>query len=322
MSEYRSVIVGSGSCLPSRVVSNEELVEHLDTSDEWIRQRTGIERRHIISEGECTSTLGTSAARAALEDGAVEPSEVDLIILATTTPDRTVPATSVTVQKCLGIRSGFAFDIQAVCCGFLYALSTADQFIRSGGARCALVIGAETYSRILDWDDRGTCILFGDGAGAVVLRGENGGNGRGILSCHLRSDGRYDDILYTDGGPSSTGTVGRLRMNGREVFRHAVTHMSEIMVHALKEGDVTPDEVDWVVLHQANTRIVDAVRERVGLDKKKTIVTIQDHANTSAASIPLVLDTATRDGRIKKGDLLLLSAVGGGLSWGASLVRW
>ncbi len=319
----RSQVVGCGGYLPERVVTNEELASRLDTSDAWIRQRTGIGERHIAADGELTSDLAFNAASAALTRAGMSGSDLDLIVLATATPDRTFPATATRVQERLGMRRGAAFDVQAVCSGFIFALATADNFLRLGQARTALVIGAETFSRILDWQDRGTCVLFGDGAGAVVLNAvPSEPNGRGVLSTHLHSDGRFHDILYVDGGPSSTGTSGFLRMEGREVFRQAVQHLSAAVDEALTANGLTGADIDWLVPHQANTRIIDAVGRRLGLPPGKTVVTIERHANTSAASIPLALDEAVGDGRIKPGHLVLVEALGGGLTWGAGIIRW
>jgi 3-oxoacyl-[acyl-carrier-protein] synthase-3 len=319
----RSQIAGCGGYLPERIVTNEELAERLDTSDAWIRQRTGIGERRIAAAGELTSDLAVHAARRALESAGMSGSDLDLIVLATATPDETFPATASKVQAQLGMKRGAAFDVQAVCSGFIFALAVADNALRLGQARTALVIGAETFSRILDWQDRGTCVLFGDGAGAMVLNaGPAGPSGRGVLSTHLHSDGRQHDILYVDGGPSSTRTAGFLRMEGREVFRQAVQHLSEVVDEALQANGVGPGDLDWLVPHQANTRIIDAVGRKLGLPAEKTVVTIERHANTSAASIPLALDEAVRDGRIRPGHLVLMEALGGGLTWGASLVRW
>jgi 3-oxoacyl-[acyl-carrier-protein] synthase-3 len=324
----RSQIAGCGGYLPERVVTNEELAARLDTSDSWIRQRTGIGERRIAAKGELTSDLALRAARRALERAGMSGSDLDLIVLATATPDETFPSTAVKVQAQLGMKRGAAFDVQAVCSGFIFALAIADNALRLGQARTALVIGAETFSRILDWQDRSTCVLFGDGAGAVVLNavpnGPSGGGpgNRGVLSTHLHSDGRLHDILYVDGGPSSTGTAGFLRMEGREVFRQAVQRLSEVVDEALAANGLSPSDIDWLVPHQANTRIIDAVGRKLGLSAERTIVTIERHANTSAASIPLALDEAVADGRIRRGHLVLMEALGGGLTWGASVVRW
>jgi 3-oxoacyl-[acyl-carrier-protein] synthase-3 len=324
----RSQIAGCGGYLPERVVTNEELAARLDTSDSWIRQRTGIGERRIAAKGELTSDLALRAARRALERAGMSGSDLDLIVLATATPDETFPSTAVKVQAQLGMKRGAAFDVQAVCSGFIFALAIADNALRLGQARTALVIGAETFSRILDWQDRSTCVLFGDGAGAVVLNavpnGPSGGGpgNRGVLSTHLHSDGRLHDILYVDGGPSSTGTAGFLRMEGREVFRQAVQRLSEVVDEALAANGLSPSDIDWLVPHQANTRIIDAVGRKLGLSAERTIVTIERHANTSAASIPLALDEAVADGRIRRGPHVLMEALGGGLTWGASVVRW
>ncbi len=321
----RSVIEGVGSYLPQRVLTNAELALMVDTSDDWISERTGIRERHIAADGELTSDLAVAAGKAALADAAIEASEVDLVIVATATPDQTFPATAATVQALLGMTTGASFDLQAVCSGFVYGLATADAFIRSGQADTILVIGAETFSRILDWKDRGTCVLFGDGAGAAVLRvavGPPDVASRGIITNVLHSDGRFRDKLYVDGGPSSTGTVGHLRMEGREVFKHAVTNIAAVMEEALAKAGVTPDDIDWFVPHQANLRILDGTARRFGIQDHRVVVTVEKHGNTSAASIPLALDTAVKDGRIKKGDLVLMEAMGGGFTWGASLVRF
>jgi 3-oxoacyl-[acyl-carrier-protein] synthase III len=321
----RSQIAGVGGYLPERVVTNDELASRLDTSDAWIRQRTGIGERRIAAAGELTSDLAVAAARQALERAGMSGSDLDLIVLATATPDETFPSTAVKVQAQLGMNRGVAFDVQAVCSGFIFALAVADNALRLGQARTALVVGAETFSRILDWGDRTTCVLFGDGAGAVVLNavaGEGGSQQRGVLSTHLHSDGRQHDILYVDGGPSSTGTAGFLRMEGREVFRQAVQHLSEAVTEALTANGLDPADIDWLVPHQANTRIIDAVGRKLGLAADRTIVTIERHANTSAASIPLALEEAVADGRIRPGHLVLMEALGGGLTWGAGVVRW
>ncbi|MFE0753352.1 beta-ketoacyl-ACP synthase III [Inquilinus sp. NPDC058860] len=325
MTVRRARIIGCGSALPDRVVTNADLARTVDTSDEWIVQRTGINVRHIAGPDEKTSDLALAAARKALAMAKVEGSDLDLIVLATTTPDQTFPATAVRVQAALGMTRGAAFDIQAVCSGFVYALSIVDNMIRLGQARTALVIGAETFSRLLDWNDRSTCVLFGDGAGAVVLRAVEGGgttDDPGILSTHLHSDGRHEDKLYVDGGPSSTGTVGHVRMEGREVFKHAVINLAEVVEEALAANGLTPADIDWLVPHQANKRIIDATARKLDLPPEKVVLTVQKHANTSAASIPLALAEAVSDGRIKPGDLVLLEAMGGGLTWGAALVRW
>lgn len=320
----RSVILGTGSFLPARRVSNAELAAQVDTSDEWIVERTGIRFRHIAGEGETTGTLATEAARAALDSAGVAADSIDLIVLATATPDQTFPATATRVQNALGILDCVAFDVAAVCSGFLYAVQVADSMLRAGVHRRALVIGAETFSRILDWEDRATCVLFGDGAGAIVLEAQDSAaaDGRGILSTKLHADGRYNDLLYVDGGPSTTQTVGKLRMKGREVFRHAVVNLAAVMSESLAAAGMEADAVDWVVPHQANARILDATARKLGLAPEKVIVTVDRHANTSAASVPLALDTAVRDGRIKRGDLLVLEAMGGGFTWGAAVVRF
>ena len=318
----RSVVKGTGSALPARKVSNDELSRTVDTSDEWIVERTGIRFRHIAGEGETTSTLATDAARKALAAAGIAPSEIGLIVVATTTPDQTFPATATQVQDALGCNGGIAFDVAAVCSGFLYALGVADSMLRTGMAKTALVIGAETMSRILDWEDRATCVLFGDGAGAVVLAAEDvAEDGPGVLATRLHADGAHNELLYVDGGPSSTGTVGKVRMKGREVFRHAVVNLAEVLKEVLEGTGLTAANIDWVVPHQANARILDATSRKLGLPPEKVIVTVDRHANTSAASVPLALDVAVRDGRIKPGDLVVLEAMGGGFTWGASLLR-
>ena len=325
MNTVRSVIKGVGAYLPARVVTNEDLAKLVDTSDDWIAARTGIRERHIVADGEMTSTMGTIAAKAALADAGLEPDDIDLIILATSTPDQTFPATAVTIQADLGITQGAAFDLQAVCSGFVFALATADNYLKGGQFKRALVIGSEAFSRILDWEDRNTCVLFGDGAGAVVVEAQhmNGTmSDRGILATCLRSDGRYRDKLYVDGGPSSTGTVGHVRMDGPEVFRHAVAKISEVIGDTLKQSGHQAADIDWFVPHQANKRILNGAARKLGLDPERIVVTVDKHANTSAASIPLALNTACTDGRIKQGDLVLLEAMGGGFTWGALLVRW
>ncbi|MEO5938022.1 MAG: beta-ketoacyl-ACP synthase III [Sphingomonas sp.] len=318
----RAVLIGTGSALPARRVSNAELAETVDTSDEWIVERTGIRFRHIASPDETTGTLGADAARAALGAAGKRAEEIDLIVLATATPDQTFPATATKIQAMLGINDCVAFDVGAVCSGFLYAIQVADSLIRTGSANCALVIGAETFSRILDWEDRATCVLFGDGAGAVVLEGQEvTEDGPGILTTKLHADGRHNDLLYVDGGPSTTGTVGKVRMKGREVFRHAVTNLASVMTESLGAIGLTADDVDWVVPHQANARILDATARKLGLPAGKVVVTVDQHANTSAASVPLALDVATRDGRIKPGQIVVLEAMGGGFTWGAAVLR-
>jgi 3-oxoacyl-[acyl-carrier-protein] synthase-3 len=321
----RSVIKGVGGYLPARVVTNDDLARIVDTSDQWITARTGIRERHVVADGELTSAMGAAAARAALLDARLEPEDIDLIILATSTPDQTFPATAVTIQAELGITHGAAFDLQAVCSGFVFALATADNYLKSGQFQRCLVIGAEAFSRILDWEDRSTCVLFGDGAGAVVLEAQklNGAlSDPGILAACIRSDGRYRDKLYVDGGPSSTGTVGHVRMDGPEVFRHAVTKISEVIGDTLTKAGYQASDIDWFVPHQANKRILDGAARKLGLDPDRIVITIDKHANTSAASIPLALNAACTDGRIKPGDLVLLEAMGGGFTWGALLIRW
>ncbi|WP_095011628.1 beta-ketoacyl-ACP synthase III [Tsuneonella mangrovi] len=320
----RSVVTGSGSALPKRAVSNAELAETVDTSDEWIVERTGIRNRYIAGEGETTSTLATDAARVALDAAGIDASEIDLIVLATATPDQTFPATATRVQDALGCQGGIAFDVGAVCSGFLYALGTADAMLRTGMAKKALVIGAETFSRILDWEDRATCVLFGDGAGALVLEARevaDGPQAQGILSTKLHADGAHNELLYVDGGPSTTGTVGKVRMRGREVFRHAVVNLADVLREVLGDTGYTAADIDWVVPHQANARILDATARKLSLPPEKVVVTVDRHANTSAASVPLAFDVAVRDGRIKPGDLVMLEAMGGGFTWGASLIR-
>lgn len=318
----RSVVKGTGSSLPVRAVSNEELARTVDTSDEWIVERTGIRSRHIAGEGETTATLATDAALKALAAAGIDGRSVDLIVLATATPDQTFPATATKVQDALGCNGGIAFDVAAVCSGFLYALGIADSMLRTGMAKCAVVIGAETFSKILDWEDRATCVLFGDGAGAVVLAAEQvAEDGPGVLATRLHADGAHNELLFTDGGPSTTGTVGKVRMKGREVFRHAVVNLAEVLEEVLEEAGFTASDLDWVVPHQANARILDATARKLSLAPEKVIVTVDRHANTSAASVPLALDTAVRDGRIKQGDLVMLEAMGGGFTWGASLLR-
>jgi 3-oxoacyl-[acyl-carrier-protein] synthase III len=321
----RARIIGTGSYLPAQVLSNAELAARVDTSDEWIVERTGIRQRHVAAAGEFTSDLGTAAARRAIASAGLTAADIDLIIVATATPDQTFPACATVVQHKLGMTHGVAFDIAAVCSGFLYALTVANAMLTSGAHRTALVIGAETFSHLLDWDDRTTCVLFGDGAGAVVLRAETGTGtaaDRGILATRLHSDGRYNDLLYVDGGPGSTGTTGKLRMKGKEVFRHAVTNLASVMTETLDAAGLDAADVAWVVPHQANLRILEATARKLGLPIGRVVVTVDAHANTSAASVPLALDTAVRDGRIQPGDLLLLEAMGGGFTWGAAAVRW
>ena len=318
------VIAGTGSALPARRVTNQDLEKTVDTTHDWIVERTGIHSRYIAGEGETTATLAAEAARRALDAAGIAPCEVGLIVLGTATPDQTFPASATKVQDILGVGDCVAFDVQAVCSGFLYALAVAESMIRTGVATTALVIGAETFSRILDWEDRGTCVLFGDGAGAIVLRAEDESvaGDRGILDTRLHADGRHNQLLYVDGGPSTTQTVGKLRMKGSEVFRHAVVNLSGVLAEVLEIAGLKPADVDWVVPHQANQRILDATARKLGLPREKVISTVAEHANTSAASVPLALDAAVRDGRIKRGDLLVLEAMGGGFTWGASVVRF
>ncbi len=321
----RSVVRGFGAALPKRVVTNQELESKVDTSDEWIVQRTGIRQRYIAGEGETTASLGEAAARAALDNAGLTAADIDLIILATSTPDNTFPATAVNIQNRLGMHHGAAFDVQAVCSGFIYAVTTADAYIRGGLARRVLVIGAETFSRILDWSDRTTCVLFGDGAGAIILEAQAGEGSiadRGILTAKLRSDGAHREKLYVDGGPSTTGTVGHLRMEGREVFKHAVGMITDVIEAAFEATGTTAEDIDWLVPHQANRRIIDGSAKKLGIPLDKVVVTVDLHGNTSAASIPLALNAAAADGRIKKGDLVLLEAMGGGFTWGSVLIRW
>lgn len=319
----RAVIRGSGSALPAQVVTNADLAERVDTTDEWIIERTGIRQRYIAGEGETTSTLAIDAARAALDDAGIDASDIDLIVLATATPDNTFPATATKVQHALGCNGGIAFDVAAVCSGFLYALTTADSMMRTGLASRALVIGAETFSRILDWEDRTTCVLFGDGAGAVVLEAVDAEDAAdpGVLASRLHADGAQHDLLYVDGGPSSTQTVGHLRMKGREVFRHAVVNLADVLGEVLEEAGISSSDIDWVVPHQANKRILDATAKKLGIPGGKVVVTVDQHANTSAASVPLAFDVARKDGRIKSGDLVMFEAMGGGFTWGACLAR-
>ena len=316
----RSVVLGAGSALPRRKVTNEELAKQVDTSDEWIVERTGIRSRYVAGDGETTASLATDAARKALEHARVDAQDIDLIVLATATPDQTFPSSATKVQAALGIPDCIAFDVHAVCTGFLYALSVADSMLRSGNAQKAVVIGAETFSRILDWEDRATCVLFGDGAGALVLSAEEGE--RGVLATKLHADGRHNDLLFVDGGPSTTGTVGKLRMKGREVFRHAVVNLADVLNEVLAQAGLTSADVDWVVPHQANARILDATARKLGLPAEKVVVTVDQHANTSAASVPLAFDAAVRDGRIKRGDIVVLEAMGGGFTWGAAALRY
>ena len=321
----RSVVRGFGTALPKRVLTNAELESMVDTSDDWIVQRTGIRQRYIADEGETTASLGEAAARAALEKAGLTVADIDLIVVGTSTPDNTFPATAVNIQNRLGMHHGFAFDLQAVCSGFVYAVTTADAYIRGGLAKRVLVIGAETFSRILDWTDRTTCVLFGDGAGAIVLEAQEGAgtnDDRGVLSTQLRSDGAHREKLYVDGGPSTTGTVGHLRMEGREVFKHAVGMITDVVVSAFDETGFTAEDVDWLVPHQANKRIIDGSAKKLGIPLDKVVITVDLHGNTSAASIPLALAEAASDGRIKEGDIVLLEAMGGGFTWGAVLLRW
>ncbi|MEX0404921.1 beta-ketoacyl-ACP synthase III [Aquibium sp. LZ166] len=321
----RSVVCGVGSALPRRVMRNADFEGIMETSDAWIVQRTGIKQRHIADDTETTASLGEAAARAALKSAGMTPDDIDLIVLATSTPNRTFPATSVEIQERLGMHHGFAFDMQAVCSGFVYAMTTADLYIRGGHARRVLVIGSETFSRILDWTDRSTCVLFGDGAGAVILGAAEGSGtiqDRGMLAASLRSDGSHQEKLYVDGGPSTTGTVGHLRMEGREVFKHAVAMITDVVEATFEAGGITADDLDWFVPHQANKRIIDASAKKLGIAEEKVVITVHLHGNTSAASVPLALSAAVEDGRIKKGDLVLLEAMGGGFTWGAVLVRW
>lgn len=325
---FDAIVTGVGAYLPARAVSNKDLEEKVETSDAWIQARTGIRQRHIAADGELTSDLALAASKAALLDAGVDGADLDLIVLATTTPDSTFPATATRVQAALGMTQGAAFDVQAVCAGFIYAISVAANAVSAGQAKKALVIGAETFTRLLDWNDRSTCVLFGDGAGAIVLEGRpadsqvSGAARQGVLSSHLHSDGRFYDLLYVDGGPSSTGTTGHVRMQGPEIFKHAVNKLSEAVLEALAANDLESDDVDWFVPHQANKRIIDGTARKLGIDPDRVILTVDQHANTSAASIPLALQQGVADGRIKKGDLIVLEAIGGGLSWGASVIRW
>ena len=325
MTKTRSVAVGCGHYLPERVMTNAEISEFLDTSDEWIRTRTGIAQRHIAAEGERTSDMALAAARRALDSAGLDGRDLDAIVLATATPDQTFPSTATRVQHALGMSRGFAFDIQAVCAGFIYGLANANGLILSEQARRVLVIGSETFSRIIDWQDRTTCVLFGDGAGAVVLEAAEGGGGpedRGVLGTCLHSDGAYNDILYVSGGPSTTGAAGFVQMEGREVFRHAIVKLAEVADEVMTRAGVTARDIDWIVPHQANLRIIENTAKKAGIPMEKVVVTVQDHGNTSAASIPLALSTAVADGRIRPGDLLLMEGIGGGLTWGAALMRW
>jgi 3-oxoacyl-[acyl-carrier-protein] synthase-3 len=316
----RSVVLGAGSALPARKVTNDELAKTIDTTDAWIVERTGIKSRYVASADETTASLATDAARRALEHAGIAATDIDLIVLATATPDQTFPSSATKVQAALGINDCIAFDVHAVCTGFLYALSVADSMLRGGNAKKALVIGSETFTRILDWEDRATCVLFGDGAGALVLGAED--TDGGILATRLHADGRHNDLLFVDGGPSTTGTVGKLRMKGREVFRHAVVNLAGVLTEVLDAAGLSADDVDWVVPHQANARILDATARKLGLPAEKVVVTVDQHANTSAASVPLAFDTAIKDGRIKRGDIVVLEAMGGGFTWGAAALRY
>lgn len=319
----RSRFLGCGSYLPENAVTNDELSKRVDTTDEWIVARTGIKKRHIAADGELTSDLARKAALKAIEHAGIDAQEIDFIILGTTTPDNTFPSTATKVQAQLGLTHGFAMDVQAVCSGFMFALATADNFLKAGQGKTALVIGAETFTRLLDWEDRTTCVLFGDGAGAVILRAEEKANeSPGVLSTHLHSDGRYQDLLMVDGGPSATQTTGHVRMTGKEVFRHAVKNLADVVTEALAANNLNADDIDWIVPHQANKRILDGTAKKLKISPDKVVVTVEQHANTSAASIPLALDYAVKDGRIKRGDLIILEAMGGGLTWGSALVRW
>ncbi len=325
MTPLRSVILGCGAYLPSRVLTNDELSRMVDTTDAWITERTGIKKRHIAADNEMTSDLAVAAARQALERSGLEAADIDLIVLATSTPDNTFPATATIVQAKLGMERGAAFDVQAVCSGFVFALAVADNFLKAGSFKRALVIGAETFSRILDWNDRATCVLFGDGAGAVVLEAQpakGNGHDRGMIGTYLHSDGRHKDMLYVDGGPSSTGTVGHLRMHGREVFRFAVNKISDVIEESLSQNNLQAKDIAWFVPHQANERILLSTARKIGLSPEQIVMTVAEHGNTSAASIPLALNVAHEDGRIKPGDLVLMEAMGGGFTWGAALARW
>lgn len=322
MSELRSIVRGVGGYLPERVMTNDEMSKIVDTSDEWIQQRTGIRQRHIAAEGELTSDLAVAAAKKALDNAGLTVDQIDLVIVATTTPDMTFPATAAIVQQKLGMHNGAAFDLQAVCSGFVYAVTIADSYLKNGLGKRALVIGAETSSRILDWTDRTTCVLFGDGAGAMVLELAESDDGRGILASSLRSDGHHWNKLYTDGGPSSTKTIGYIRMEGKEVFKHAVGNITDVVKDVFAKTGTGVDELDWFVPHQANKRIIDGAGVKLGIPAEKVVLTVDRHANTSAASVPLALSVAVEDGRIKKGDLVMLEAMGGGFTWGASLIRW
>ncbi len=319
---FKSKIIGVGAYLPERIVTNDDLSKNIDTDDKWISERTGIKERRIANDSETTSSLGIEAAKKAINNAGINRDDIDLIILATATPDNTFPATATSIQAGLGIKSGYAYDVQAVCSGFVFALEIADNSLRLGKSKNALVIGSETFSRILDWKDRSTCVLFGDGAGAVVLQSADSNSTRGILSNHLHSDGNYKDMLYVDGGPSTSNNVGFLRMDGQGVFKHAVKNISGSILEALKQNNITIDNIDWFIPHQANSRILDAVAKKVGLKSEKIIVTVDKHANTSAASIPLALNEAVELGKVNEGDIILLAAMGGGFTWGSSLIRW
>jgi len=319
---YKSIVSGIGASLPQEVVTNKDLSMRMDTSEEWIEERTGIKERRIASKDETTSSLGTDAAQIAIDNSGLKNSDIDLIILATATPDNTFPASATLIQSSLGIERGYAYDMQAVCSGFVFAVEAADNAIKAGNIKNALVIGSETFSRILDWDDRATCVLFGDGAGAMVLSASSEDTNRGVLSNHLHSDGRYKDLLYVDGGPSTTNNVGYLRMDGKGVFKHAVQNLSSAIIEAIEYNNIAIEDIDWFVPHQANIRILEDVSKKVGLSKDKVIITVDKHANTSAASIPLALYDAVQKDKIKKGDLVLLEAMGGGFSWGSTLIRW
>ncbi|MDG2413175.1 MAG: ketoacyl-ACP synthase III [Hyphomicrobiales bacterium] len=319
---YKSIVSGIGAALPKEVVTNKDLSMRMDTSEEWIEERTGIKERRIASKDETTSSLGTDAAQIAIDNSGLKNSDIDLIILATATPDNTFPASATLIQSSLGIERGYAYDMQAVCSGFVFAVEAADNAIKAGNIKNALVIGSETFSRILDWDDRATCVLFGDGAGAMVLSASSEDTNRGVLSNHLHSDGRYKDLLYVDGGPSTTNNVGYLRMDGKGVFKHAVQNLSSAIIEAIEYNNIAIEDIDWFVPHQANIRILEAVSKKVGLSRDKVIITVDKHANTSAASIPLALYDAVQKDKIKKGDLVLLEAMGGGFSWGSTLIRW
>ena len=319
---YKSIVSGIGASLPQEVVTNKDLSMRMDTSEEWIEERTGIKERRIASKGETTSSLGTDAAQIAIDNSGLKNSDIDLIILATATPDNTFPASATLIQSSLGIERGYAYDMQAVCSGFVFAVEAADNAIKAGNIKNALVIGSETFSRILDWDDRATCVLFGDGAGAMVLSASSEDTNRGVLSNHLHSDGRYKNLLYVDGGPSTTNNVGYLRMDGKGVFKHAVQNLSSAIIEAIEYNNIAIEDIDWFVPHQANIRILEAVSKKVGLSRDKVIITVDKHANTSAASIPLALYDAVQKDKIKKGDLVLLEAMGGGFSWGSTLIRW